>query len=362
MADPSGQPADQAQGYAGAPTGQLSDHSQGYSAAPSGQWADRAQGYVGASTGQPFDHSQDDRAASTDPPGDGFEGHPGAADGPQGDRFQGYSAASKRQPEDDSRRYEDSAPTTGLFSDGSGGYGSREGDEGSERVRGLVNGDARVGGAVGGGARRGSSRRRSGGPDGPDEGSGGASGPPANPESVARAICLRLLTMGPKTRAQLAEALRKREVPDEGRRRRTRSVHGVGSDSTTRRSPRRGWTHGTTGEGWPGERWRPSCGTGGVDSDTVNEAVERVDSDQEADTARRLVERKLASTRGLDAQVRTRRLAGMLARKGYGAGLAYRGGSRGAGERRRRNRGRLPVKTGMTLSGSSPCTCPSGVS
>src|SRR2546429_5883114 len=34
-------------------------------------------------------------------------------------------------------------------------------------------------------------------------------------EEAARAICLRLLTTGPRTRAQLATALRKRRVPDE---------------------------------------------------------------------------------------------------------------------------------------------------
>ena len=32
---------------------------------------------------------------------------------------------------------------------------------------------------------------------------------------------------------------------------------------------------------------------------------------------------KMRSMRGLDPQVATRRLAGMLARKGYGAGLAF---------------------------------------
>jgi regulatory protein len=62
----------------------------------------------------------------------------------------------------------------------------------------------------------------------------------------------------------------------------------------------------------------------GVDDDTVREAVDQLDPDQEAETARRLVERKLGSTRGLDPVVRTRRLAGMLARKGYSSGLAFR--------------------------------------
>ena len=40
-------------------------------------------------------------------------------------------------------------------------------------------------------------------------------GPPADPEAVARAICLRQLTGAPRTRAQLANVLRRRKVPDE---------------------------------------------------------------------------------------------------------------------------------------------------
>ena len=39
--------------------------------------------------------------------------------------------------------------------------------------------------------------------------------------------------------------------------------------------------------------------------------------------ARALVDRKLRSMRGLDHQVATRRLAGLLARKGYSSGIAF---------------------------------------
>ncbi|NUS17203.1 MAG: recombination regulator RecX, partial [Streptomyces sp.] len=39
---------------------------------------------------------------------------------------------------------------------------------------------------------------------------------------------------------------------------------------------------------------------------------------------RELVDRKLRSTRGLDRDKRLRRLAGMLARKGYSEGMALR--------------------------------------
>nr|MDT0527140.1 recombination regulator RecX [Streptomyces sp. DSM 41633] len=53
-------------------------------------------------------------------------------------------------------------------------------------------------------------------------------------------------------------------------------------------------------------------------------AVGRLDADREEETARELVARKLRSTRGLDRDKRLRRLAGMLARQGYGEGMALR--------------------------------------
>ena len=62
----------------------------------------------------------------------------------------------------------------------------------------------------------------------------------------------------------------------------------------------------------------------GVSDDDAREAFEGLDPDEEVATARSLVRRKLASTKGLAPEARLRRLAGMLARKGYGAALAYR--------------------------------------
>lgn len=64
--------------------------------------------------------------------------------------------------------------------------------------------------------------------------------------------------------------------------------------------------------------------TKGVDAALVDAAVSRLDSDQEEETARDLVARKLRTTRGLDRDKRLRRLAGMLARKGYPEGMALR--------------------------------------
>jgi regulatory protein len=62
----------------------------------------------------------------------------------------------------------------------------------------------------------------------------------------------------------------------------------------------------------------------GVDGDDITEAVETLDPDQEIATARRLAERKLAATRGQPPEARARKVASMLARKGYPAGLAFR--------------------------------------
>jgi regulatory protein len=59
----------------------------------------------------------------------------------------------------------------------------------------------------------------------------------------------------------------------------------------------------------------------GVDDETAAHAVDGLDPDEERATALRLARRKLAATRGLDRDVRVRRTAGMLARKGYAGGL-----------------------------------------
>ncbi|MCB1238373.1 MAG: RecX family transcriptional regulator, partial [Tetrasphaera sp.] len=62
----------------------------------------------------------------------------------------------------------------------------------------------------------------------------------------------------------------------------------------------------------------------GVDADTARDALEALDPVLEEDQARDLVARRLRSMAGLDAVVQTRRLAGMLARKGYGPELSMR--------------------------------------
>lgn len=62
----------------------------------------------------------------------------------------------------------------------------------------------------------------------------------------------------------------------------------------------------------------------GVPAEHIRAAVDELSPDQEAATARALVDRRLAGTRGLPAAARVRRLIGVLARKGYPQALAYR--------------------------------------
>lgn len=58
--------------------------------------------------------------------------------------------------------------------------------------------------------------------------------------------------------------------------------------------------------------------------EVVSEAVNSIDAEAEAATARALVERRLPRLSGLPREAQVRRLAGMLARKGYSGGLSSR--------------------------------------
>ncbi|MEU7024270.1 recombination regulator RecX [Streptomyces sp. NPDC046203] len=144
-----------------------------------------------------------------------------------------------------------------------------------------------------------------------------------DPAERARAICLRLLTGTPRTRKQLADALRKREVPDEIAEEVLSRFEDVGliDDAAFAGA----WVDSRHhGRGLARRALARELRTKGVDPTVIQEAVERLDSDQEEVRARELVDRKLRATRGLDRDKRLRRLAGMLARKGYPEGMALR--------------------------------------
>ncbi|MEU6007837.1 recombination regulator RecX [Streptomyces sp. NPDC047453] len=203
-------------------------------------------------------------------------------------------------------------------------------DGGQRRAGGPPVGGARRGGSRDGGSHGGRGRRRRGFGEASAEDGGTFSlpraeqgEPPGDPVERARAICLRLLTGTPRTRKQLADALRKREIPDEAAEEVLSRFEEVGliDDSAFADA----WVESRHhGRGLARRALARELRTKGVDAALIDEAVGRLDADQEEATARELVARKLRSTRGLDRDKRLRRLAGMLARKGYSEGLALR--------------------------------------
>ena len=153
---------------------------------------------------------------------------------------------------------------------------------------------------------------------------GGAGGTADDPGERARQVCLWMLTLAPRTRAQLADALRKRGIPDETADEVLSRFEDVGliDDAAFARA----WVESRHyGRGLAGRALSAELKQRGVAADEIRSAIEEgLGPDAEASAARRLVDRKLDSTRALPPEQRTRRLAGMLARKGYPAGLAFR--------------------------------------
>lgn len=180
-------------------------------------------------------------------------------------------------------------------------------------------GGAGAGFGEGAGRRSRSRSRDSGSPSS----SRAEKGEPRDPVEQARNICLRLLTGTPRTRKQLADALRKREIPDEAAEEVLSRFEDVGLIDDAAFAD--AWVESRHhGRGLARRALVRELRTKGVDSAVIDEAVGQLDSDQEEETARELVARKLRSTRGLERDKRLRRLAGMLARKGYGEGMALR--------------------------------------
>src|SRR5690606_2618303 len=165
--------------------------------------------------------------------------------------------------------------------------------------------------------------RRTTPPDGdPDQGGASSPPPPRDPAERARDICLRQLAVRPRTRAELATALRRPGIPDdvaaavldryaEG---------GMVDDAAFARAWASSRDHGRgVGRRALGNELRRR----GVAAETVGEALAELDPETEAETARELVRRRLRSVNAPPETV-VRRMVGMLARRGYPPGLAFR--------------------------------------
>lgn len=163
------------------------------------------------------------------------------------------------------------------------------------------------------------SHDRSSGPPPPDR---VAQGPDADPEAVARKILLDALTGQARSRKELADKLAKKDVPSELAERLLDRFCEVGliDDEAFARA----WIESRQpGKGLATRALAHELRRKGIDDEIARNALAEIDPEDEEAAARALVRKKLRSVNGLDQQKATRRLVGMLARKGYGAGMAF---------------------------------------
>ncbi len=139
----------------------------------------------------------------------------------------------------------------------------------------------------------------------------------------ARAICLRLLTGTPRTRRQLTDALRERDVPEQAITAVLDRFEEVGLIDDAAFAD--AWVESRHhGRGLARRALARELRTKGVAPSLIEEAIGQLDPEREEATARALVKRRLRATRGVPREKRLRRLVGMLARKGYPEELALR--------------------------------------
>ncbi|MGY2873764.1 regulatory protein [Marmoricola sp. URHA0025 HA25] len=148
-------------------------------------------------------------------------------------------------------------------------------------------------------------------------------GPDADPESVARKILLDQLTGRARSRADLEKKLAQRNVPGDVAARLLDRFEEVGlvDDAAFARE----WVaQRQEGRGLAKRALAHELRRKGIDDEVARDALDVIDDSDEVEAARLLVRRKLRSVRGLDNDKAVRRLVGMLARKGYSSGVAYR--------------------------------------
>lgn len=160
-----------------------------------------------------------------------------------------------------------------------------------------------------------------GGAEGAAPGDAGAEGADPVSEVAARAICLRMLAREPRTRAQLATALRKRRVPDQVAESVLSRFTEVGliDDAAFARA----WVESRHhSRGLARRALSAELRQRGIPDGEVKSAVGLLRPQDELAAAQRLVARRAPATRGRPMPARARSLMGMLARKGYPAALA----------------------------------------
>lgn len=146
--------------------------------------------------------------------------------------------------------------------------------------------------------------------------------PEPDHESVARKILLDALTGQARSRKELADKLAKKDVPADLASALLDRFEEVGlvDDEAFARA----WIASRQpGKGLARRALAQELRRKGIDDEVAREALDEIDPEDEDAAARALVRKKLRTMRGLERDKATRRLVGMLARKGYGPGMAY---------------------------------------
>jgi regulatory protein len=149
-----------------------------------------------------------------------------------------------------------------------------------------------------------------------------ADGPEADHEAVARKILLDQLTGQARSREELSDKLASRNVPDEIAIALLDRFEEVGlvDDEAFARS----WIASRQpGKGLARRALAQELRRKGIDDEVAKEALDEIDPDDEEAAARALVRKKLRSLSRVDDTTATRRLVGMLARKGYPSGMSF---------------------------------------
>jgi regulatory protein len=141
-----------------------------------------------------------------------------------------------------------------------------------------------------------------------------------DPYAVARSIALDRIATRDRTRHELAQALKARNVPAEVAEQVLDRLQEVGLVNDTAfaaawvesRQQRRHLSRPAL---------RRELQAKGVDRDTIDDALESVDFGNELAAARELARRRHAAIAGLPYPVRYRRLAGVLSRRGFGTAI-----------------------------------------
>ncbi len=154
-------------------------------------------------------------------------------------------------------------------------------------------------------------------------GRGAADGKPVDPVAKAREICLNLLTVRARTKAELRTQLLRRGIEEPVADQVLNRLDEVGLVDDAAFAEQ--WVRSRhTYQGIARRALSAELRRKGVDPDLAAEAVSTLDTEAEETRARDLVRKRMRTAGVVPETTAIRRLVGMLARKGYPEGLAYR--------------------------------------